>query len=87
MYVDNNIKLMEKVPELLTIMGFLKSFLMSAGYEITVKTTKMISTIPIAPKRYLIYGSMSCNRFPKDSIARINPVIGIGMFLIMFIVS
>ena len=36
------------------------------------------------PKTYLRYGWMSCVRFPKDSNARINPQIGMGIFLIKF---
>ena len=86
-YVDNNIKLMEKVPELLRITGFFKSFLMSSGYKITFKIKRIMNIIAINPKRYLICGWISCIRLPSDNSARINPEIGMGRFLIMFILS
>ena len=50
MYVDRIIKLMENVPELLTITGFLKSFLMISGYIMTFKTIKIKNINPMPPK-------------------------------------
>ena len=50
MYVDRIIKLMENVPELLTITGFLKSFLMISGYIATFKTIKIKNINPMPPK-------------------------------------
>lgn len=53
MYVDRIIKLMEKVPELLTITGFLKSFLTEFGYKTVFKTIKIKNTNPMLPKMIL----------------------------------
>ena len=78
---------MEKVPELLTITGFLKSFLMSVGYKITFKIIKIKNITPRVPNMYLKVGWMSWVRLPKDSNARINPEIGMGIFLIKSIIS
>ena len=78
---------MEKVPELLAMTGFLKSFLMLSVYKISFKRIKIKNIAPMPPKRYLKYGLMSCVRFPRENNARINPQIGIGIFLIKFIIS
>lgn len=55
-YVDKIIKLIENVPELLTITGFLKSSLIEFGYKITLKTIKIKNTAPMPAHRYLRYG-------------------------------
>lgn len=76
---------MEKVPELLAITGFLKSFLMSWGYEITFKIINTSTIIPKIPNKYFKLGLISCRRLPKENSASINPDIGMGIFLIIFI--
>ena len=55
-YVDRIIKLMEKVPELLAIIGFLKSCLIFEGYKISFDVIKIKRTIPIAAHEILRYG-------------------------------
>ena len=45
-YVDKSIKLIEKVPELLAITGFLKSFLIDEGYNINFESIKIKRKIP-----------------------------------------
>ena len=55
-YVDKIIKLMENVPELLVMIGFLKSFFISAGYKITFKIIKIKNITPKLPNRSLKVG-------------------------------
>ena len=52
-YVDKIIKLMEKVPELLTMTGFLKSSLMLCGYKMIFNIIKIKIRAPIVPNAYL----------------------------------
>ena len=49
-YVDKIIKLIEKVPELLTIMGFLKSFLMFSGYKTSLDRIKIRKIPAVNPQ-------------------------------------
>lgn len=86
-YVDKSIILIENVPKLLSITGFLKSSLTFWGWETIFKIIKIKNIDPMVPKRYLKYGWMSCSRFPRDNNARTNPLIGRGIFLIKFIIS
>ena len=51
-YVDKTIKLIEKVPELLKIIGFFKSFLIILGYKITFKSNNAKKISPIVPNKY-----------------------------------
>ena len=72
---------MENVPELLAMTGFLRSFLMSAGYRITFKTINAKNIDAISPQAIFRIGLMSFNRFPNENKASISPERGIGMFL------
>ena len=58
-YVDKIIKLIEKVPELLAITGFLKSSLMHFGYKMTFKIIRIRKITPIDPKINFKDGCMS----------------------------
>lgn len=84
-YVDRSIKLIEKVPELLAITIFLKSFLTSSWYKMTLRINKIIIIAPIAPNKYLTLVFISCNKLPNDNKARARPEIGMGNFLMRFI--
>lgn len=55
-YVDKSIKAIEKVPELLTMTGFLKSFFMVSEYKIIFKSIKIRNIPPMPPNKYLKLG-------------------------------
>ena len=50
----------------------------------TFSNIKIKNTAPITPNPYLRNGWMSCSKFPRDNVANIIPVIGIGIFLMIF---
>lgn len=78
---------MEKVPKLLAITGFLKSFLTSSGYLMILRTNNTKRIAPNVPNKYLTSGFWSYNKFPKENNARIKPETGNGTFLTYFILS